>query len=273
MTRTLALSLALALAAPAAAQAPRPSAAPVAADLAAVLAKVEKKTPVNEADVIVYLKAVEDDPANAKFTWEHIITRIHEHFYSHDTRGPLGWFLFENGASNEGYGGVKLAMPVPYLMLNPAGQEVDVKHAYAGARALVARDNYPIAGDVNSWLWGKANTGWGDSAQQVGMKSAGFLQHFLGQVVQPIGRGAEWRDDGAKRFWADWKPEDQIRGNDMGMRLLNWLARNRTKKLSDAFAAVFEEYRKEGTPPPTVDPYANMYPRPVPVPGPPPPAR
>lgn len=251
----LAAAWMMVLAATAFAQSPAPAAG--AGDYAAVTAKLEAQTrgprgcddsTLSQQEFMVWIRGIEALPANAAFTWCHIITKIHHSKYPNDSdQRILGIRLFKNskglfnpaeGADdNAGFQRVDIGPGcVPKFVINAKGEKVDISHAYAGIRALVNRDPLAV-------VMGYVNTGWGDAVQvpvAAGAATAKFMFHSQFFAFRKMRQDVK-EFLNSPNYW----PDDQDRGNEIGNAALDFLLDRRYAKLSEAFEKAFEKVSKE----------------------------
>lgn len=220
------------------------------AELAAVLAKINAGTEITRAELLIYLRAIEahqenreviqasatataseDLPARA---WALISTKLHNYFYGTDrTLSFFGIDLFLNGSENQGWEQINyLSEKPPKFMKNPDDETVDAAHAFAGVAAVVMRD-----GEVAGTLMGNVNTGWGDSVQVWGGRISGATNMVLGVFSDERAARGRQQWDQAPNF----KPPDQVRGNELGNEARDYIQDHRSAALSTAFEHAFEE--------------------------------
>ena len=179
---------------------------------------------------IEYLKEVQKLNPNA--TWQQIITRMHYERYFKDHKLTVATIpLFHNGDENKGWETIKLpnGYKPPKFITDNKGNKVDIAHAYAGIRGGLNRSG------VTKWAMKNVNTGWGDSLQVVNGYILGARSYLKGAVTLDGSKFSE----GNKHFSSapNYKPEDQIRGNNLGIQVENYLREHPQATMSQAFDA------------------------------------
>jgi hypothetical protein len=188
-------------------------------------------TPVTVEALLEYLRQVER--ANPNRGWQQIVTKIHADCYPQDNDLRLvGIRLFKHGPENAGWESVQLPSSPPETMTYQ-GQPVKVAHAYAGIRARLNRSG------PNAWMMAQVNTGWGDQVQVLGDQIESVGDWAVGTIKWWIvGRreGNAQLNRAADKFAnaPNWKPPDQVRGNQLGHAVHHHLAGG-SRTLSDAF--------------------------------------
>lgn len=214
------------------------------------LLAINNRQPISPCMFMDYLRRVED--SNRRYGWEHITSKLHQGVYGYDTEYPLidvGFWqmkLFRDGDANEGFEDVELIADYPpKFIVDKDGKKIDVSHSYAGVRAGLNR------GMPSSWVMAKVNTDWGDLQQvysakisgHVGAFKAGFnedLARLSGNTENQVKAAQEFTRNMRKVNTANaYRPDDQIRGNDLGMHLRSYLISNPEKRLSDAYDTYF----------------------------------
>ena len=184
------------------------------------------KTKLSVEQFIEYVKEVE--ALNPEASPQQIITMLHSKKYAKDEHVPLP--LFREGGENKGWKNIKLpngAEP-PKFITDLQGNVVDVAHSYAGVRGGLNRILY------NRWAMRNVNTGWGDSAQVVGGYAKGALDYLSGYA-----NGDKNKMRIGRQFMSiasNYKPENQVRGNNLGLSLDRFMLANPNAKLSQAYA-------------------------------------
>jgi hypothetical protein len=217
---------------------------------ARIIAKMNKtlQDPLTPCEMIYYLRKIED--ANPRYDWRQIISKLHRKSYPKDIDlQPLGVTLFLEGKENEGYEKVNTfeseVSAVPKFINDDEGRMIDVAHSYAGLRSLVNR------GNASSYFVGKMNTQWGDY-YQIGMgikdgtldTAGGSIKsawYTLTQNDADKAKADKQITDGIHSIThaGDWLPPDQERGNELGMKLIDFFKTHPKSKLSEAYKAMF----------------------------------
>ncbi len=191
-----------------------PSSTPSASELL-------RKNPNRKLTVSQFLDYVKEVQAlNPQATAQQIITQFHHGQYAKDEGVYIP--LFAEGEENSGWQGVKLpagTMP-PKFITDKDGNLVDIAHSYAGVRGGLNRSG------IHRWAMKNVNTNWGDSLQIVNSYILSARSYLSGDF-----------DNGKKHFSRapSYKPEDQIRGNNLGIQLESHLRDNPQTKLSQAY--------------------------------------
>ena len=172
------------------------------------------------AQFLEYVKEVQ--ALNPGSTPQQIITQFHHGQYAKDEGVYIP--LFAEGKENAGWQKIKLPAGTkpPKFITDRNGNVVDIAHSYAGVRGGLNRSG------INRWAMKNVNTGWGDSLQIVNGYILGARSFLSGDFA-----------DGKKRFSdaPNYKPEDQIRGNNLGIQLESYLRDNPKATLAQAYEA------------------------------------
>ena len=201
---------------------------------APVMAKLaDGKELLTEKEFVTYLRAVE--AKNPGKSWAQIVTKLHEYYYAADsTLVFVGIPLFKNTKENEGWEVVNLIGQPPKFIKADDGAKVDISHSYAGVRALIGRNV------LTAPLMGNVNTGWGDSIQVAGGRISAVERYIAGAFTFDYDKSYKAMDQFSDA--ANFKPDDQIRGNTIGMKVMEIVRKNRkSERLSDAYAQVLNE--------------------------------
>lgn len=201
---------------------------PISSEQQGVINKISGGNELKPDEFITYIETLEQQ--NPTMSWKQIISQIHSEEYSEDVRlSIMGIPLFTNGEENKDYMDVdSLSVQPPRFVVTEDGTKIDVAHSYAGIRAGLNR------GSAIGWFMTNVNTGWGDSVQVWGARIKGGLKLF-----------SPWHmKEGASQIWhaSDWKPDNQVRGNEMGKWVQGYLDEHPDAKLSDAYTTYFNTY-------------------------------
>lgn len=245
--------------APATPPPPAPAAVPpesISEGFAAVIQKMRDKQPLTYIDFLVFLGGVERHPGNVAWIeaqaaatheedlpargWALVASTFHDHHYQADRNLRLGGIdLFLSGSENQGWEEIRtFGVTAPKFITGERGETIDIAHAYAGVAALVMRE-----GRIRGNAMARVNTGWGDSYQVVAHRVRGAREAAVGWVTCDFGRC----DDGIDEFQTapDYKPEDQRRGNRIGILAHDYLQKNRDASLRSAFQHALARYMTE----------------------------
>jgi hypothetical protein len=198
-----------------------------------VVQKTRNGEMLTQDEFILYVETIE--ALNPFMGWEQIITKMHALQYPQDTDLKIaGIRLFRNGKENEGWEKVEIPgdKPPKFVMGNN-GKKIDIAHAYAGLRAGLNR------GAITGWSMGNVNTGWGDSLQVASDRIEAAQSYIAGAFTFDYRKTDKAMDkfSNAKNF----KPHDQIRGNELGLELKFYFENNSGRKLSEGFRDVWAE--------------------------------
>lgn len=211
-----------------------------------VASKLAKKQRLNTCEFLVYVDKVEQ--LNRDMGWQQVTTALHHGIYAADTHlGFFGVDLFVDGPGNAGWQKVNLPWGSPRWIESSGGSVIDIGHSYAGARAMINRNQ------ASSWVMSRVNTGWGDQTQVLQDQVEGVAGRAWGNVewawnqLPLVGtdggeKAANERIMKAKLQYDNARnnlPPDQERGNAGGLYLRSWFVSNPGGKLSDAYRAWF----------------------------------
>ena len=215
------------------------------------LSQKELMKEMTEIEFISYLKELEE--LNPGASWQQLITRMHYFWYSYDDSTKIfGHNLFIDGKENEGWEKVKLPNDrVPKFIRDKNGERIDIAHAYAGVRAMVNRKA------TEGWIFSLANTHAGDLYQVWNGRRHAVVGNgcsVLPNKVQswlPICRRyldpdgeSTYENNSLTKDWSysgKYYPDDQSRGNTIGMLAGELVQRGSERTLSSAFARVLKE--------------------------------
>ena len=188
---------------------------------------------LTKEEFILYLETIED--LNPLSGWQQITTKIHSLQYpqDHDLK-VAGIKLFKNGRENEGW--EKVTIPgdtPPKFVKGDDGKRIDIAHSFAGIRAGLNR------GGVSEWAMSNVNTGWGDSLQVVSSRIEAAESYIAGAFTFNYKKTDKAIDKFAGA--GGYKPPDQIKGNNLGLEVQDYLKDHPQKKLSEAFKEVWAE--------------------------------
>ena len=211
-----------------------------------VSAKLAKNQRLTTCEFLVYVKKVEQ--LNPDMGWQQIVTALHHGIYAADTHlSFFGVDLFVDGKANAGWQRANLPRGSPKWIESTGGTVIDIGHSYAGARAMINRNQ------ASSWVMSRVNTGWGDQTQVLQDKMEGVAGRTWGNVEWAWNQlplvGSDAGEKAAKeriqksklQYDNAWRnlPPDQERGNAGGLYLRSWFVSNSGGKLSDAYRAWF----------------------------------